>query len=1275
MKKDSLFSEFTQKYALSKTLRFELKPVGRTREHLEQENILIHDAEKAKAYKAIKPLFDEIHEDFIRESLSRSTIHWDEYLELFTNKDNREKSWDEQMKKLEEKLRKAIGVLYEKTAEDWKDRVNPPKPEKEILKEKWYNILTESGILKYLKIKFPEQSATIEPFEGFFTYFSGFNQNRENYYSLEEKSTAVANRIVGENLPKFCSNITTFRKHQSIYLDIYGKLDGVTKQIKDRYTGNMVDIYPITEDIFNMSYFNQSLTQEGIEKYNSVIGHYNELINLYNQKHHSERVPQFKILFKQIGAKGGKSFEIFTLKSTTELRDLLEKEYFPTVWARSASINELFDSLRGQSVNSLRHIFLSKIAINTISSKYFSNWMILSDALSQAKIWKRNNEGQIIVPEYTALADICEAIDTLPCEGLFRTGDGHDEKLWTLGNYEKLWKDSSRKNSEIFFEILLYEVRQSIENITHTEQVLKKILPTFDIERSEHKEILKSYADASRVPVMMLKYFLAKKIDRIGTDAEFYNALYEILDGYKIFEWYDAIRNFVTKKTEAPDKMKLNFENSTLAAGWDVNKESANTCGILRDENDWEYLAVMNKKYTNVFEKDIWRGKEKVKNPLYTSPIWGWKKMEYKLLPGPNKMLPKCLIPGKDRTKYGATEEILTIYDSGVFKKSDMNFSKEKMWKLIDFYKDALRKYEDWRVFDFSFLPTREYEDIGQFYLDVEKQWYKLDFKPISKEVLDALVDEGKVFLFQIKNRDYNDPEKKLSGSKKNLHTLYWQSLFAQIDNRPKLNGEAELFYRKWLPVSYKKDESGKEVIWKNGKKHIAHKRYSEEKFLFHVPITLNFCLKETNLNEQVHDVIQNKSCNTIGIDRGEKHLLYYSITDTTGNILEQGSLNEIVPGQNYNEKLSKIAKDRDEARKSWQKIGTIKEMKEWYISQAVRRIVDLALQYDALVVMEDLNTGFKRGRQKIEKSLYQKFELALAKKLNYLVNKDAEYGEPWSVNNAYQLTYPVSLYGDIEWRKQVGILLYTRANYTSQTDPITGWRKSIYLKKGVENIRSGIIEHFSDIRREGNGYVFEYIDKNSTTWQLRTMIDGEQIERYRGKRSLEKNIWEIERVDIHTILDDVFAHFDQHRSLYDQIESGTEPKSWESLRYAIELIQQIRNTGLTPRDDDFLLSPVSDTNGVHYDSRTILDSIGQDETVPNQAYAPSSGDANGAYNIARKGVIMTEHIRANADLKDISLYISDQEWDLWLTNRKKWQDMLPVFASKKAMEKYKNKK
>ena len=45
-----------------------------------------------------------------------------------------------------------------------------------------------------------------------------------------------------------------------------------------------------------------------------------------------------------------------------------------------------------------------------------------------------------------------------------------------------------------------------------------------------------------------------------------------------------------------------------------------------------------------------------------------------------------------------------------------------------------------------------------------------------------------------------------------------------------------------------------------------------------------------------------------------------------------------------------------------------------------------MMVEHNAIVVMEDLNFGFKRGRFKVEKQVYQKLEKMLIDKFNYLV-------------------------------------------------------------------------------------------------------------------------------------------------------------------------------------------------------------------------------------------------------------------------------------------------
>lgn len=83
----------------------------------------------------------------------------------------------------------------------------------------------------------------------------------------------------------------------------------------------------------------------------------------------------------------------------------------------------------------------------------------------------------------------------------------------------------------------------------------------------------------------------------------------------------------------------------------------------------------------------------------------------------------------------------------------------------------------------------------------------------------------------------------------------------------------------------------------------IKDRRYTVDKFLFHVPITMNFkSVGSENINQQVREYLQQADdTHIIGIDRGERHLLYLVVIDMQGNIKEQFTLNEIVNEYNGN--------------------------------------------------------------------------------------------------------------------------------------------------------------------------------------------------------------------------------------------------------------------------------------------------------------------------------------------------------------------------------------
>ena len=183
---------------------------------------------------------------------------------------------------------------------------------------------------------------------------------------------------------------------------------------------------------------------------------------------------------------------------------------------------------------------------------------------------------------------------------------------------------------------------------------------------------------------------------------------------------------------------------------------------------------------------------------------------------------------------------------------------------------------------------------------------------------------------------------------------MYWKVLLDErnlADVVYKLNGQAEVFFRKSSLIYSRPTHPAHEPIQnknpKNKKKEstfnydlIKNRRYTVDKFQLHVPITINF--KSTgadNINTEVNEYLKvANDTHIIGIDRGERHLLYLTLIDGKGNIKEQYSLNNIgseykgdIHETNYRDLLITKEEQRDKARKSWQTIEAVKALKKGY--------------------------------------------------------------------------------------------------------------------------------------------------------------------------------------------------------------------------------------------------------------------------------------------------------------------------------------------------------
>ena len=783
-------------------------------------------------------------------------------------------------------------------------------------------------------------------------------------------------------------------------------------------------------------------------------------------------------------------------------------------------------------------------------------------------------------------------------------------------------------------------------------------------------------------------YHYLKLVDYRGEeekDTSFYSKLDEIIEKLEgITALYNKVRNFVTKKPGEVKKIKLNFDCPTLANGWDENKESANDAILLRKENKY-YLGIFNPKDKPKFSKE-----ECSEDNCY-------EKMIYKLLPGPNKMLPKVFFSTKGQETFLPPKDLLLGYEEGKHKKGDA-FDKDFMKKLIDWDKAALNIHEDWKNFGFKFSPTENYKDMSDFYKEVELQGYKITFQKISSSKIDSLVDSGKLFLFQIYNKDFAEK----SSGKKNLHTLYWENLFSEENLKDiclKLNGEAELFYRpanenikivkhekgsvlvnrtttdgKSIPeeiyqqiYQFKNNmiseisneakellDSGT-VVCKEAKHEITKdKHFTEATYLFHCPITMNFKAPEITgrkFNDRVLEVLKaNPDVKIIGLDRGERHLIYLSLINQKGEIELQKTLNLVEQVRNdktvkvnYQEKLVQKEGDRDKARKNWQTIGNIKELKEGYLSNIIHEIAELMVKNNAIVVMEDLNFGFKRGRFAVERQVYQKFENMLIEKLNYLVFKDKAVTEPGGVLNAYQLTDKSANVSDVY--KQCGWLFYIPAAYTSKIDPKTGFA-NLFNTSGLTNVekKKEFFDKFDGIRYDSKEdcFVFsvdysklgnnaDYLKK----WEIYTR--GERIA-YNRKENKTFTVNPTE--NLKKKFDEFGINWHNEENFIDSLQTVQAEKTnapfFDELLRSFNSTLQMRNS-IPNSEIDYLISPVKAEDGTFFDSREQL-ALGKNAKLPIDA------DANGAYHIALKGLYLLQN-DFNRNEKGVIQNISNADW------------------------------
>lgn len=1247
--------ELTGLYSLTKTIGVELKPVGKTQELIEARKLIEQDDQRAEDYKIVKDIIDRYHKDFIDKCLNCVKIKKDDlekYVSLAENSNRDAEDFDN----IKTKMRNQITEAFRKNS-------------------LFTNLFKKNLIKEYLPaFVSEEEKSVVNKFSKFTTYFDAFNDNRKNLYSGDAKSGTIAYRLIHENLPMFLDNIASFNAISGIGVNEY--FSSIEAEFTDALEGKRLT------EFFQIGFFNNTLTQKKIDNYNYVVGAVNKAVNLYKQQHKNVRIPLLKTLHKMI-------LSDRVTPSWLPERFESDEEMLTAIKAAYESLKEVLvgdddDSLRNLLLNidnfDLEHIYIAKDSgLTSISQQIFGYYdtytLAIKDQLQREnpnlyderidKLYKK--EGSFSIAYLNRLVNTKEHITI-------------NEYYRLLGSYCR--EEGKRKDD--FFK----QIDGAYCAISH-------------LFWGKHGEIAQSDSDIELIQKLFdaykgLQRFIKPLLghgDEADKDNEFDAKLRKVWDELDIITpLYDKVRNWLSRKIYNPEKIKLCFENNgKLLSGWSDNQT--------KSDNGTQYGGYIFRKKNEIGEYDFYLGisadaKLFRRDETICNEDGMYERFDYYHLK-PNTLLGKSYIGN-----YGEdSKAVLSAFNAAITKlqlekklvpkdnEKVPTYLKRLKQNYANFYQilmnddNVVDAYKSMKQHIFATLTSlirvpAAIELATQTDLDIDELIDEIlnlssesfGYFPVATAAIEEANKREKkpLFLFKMSNKDLSYAAKSSEGLRKsrgteNLHTMYLKALLGMTQNVFSI-GSGMVFFRhktKGLAETTARHKANEFVANKNKlndkKKSIfayeivKNKRYTVDKYLFKLSVKLNYSQPNNNkidVNSEVREIISNGGIkHIIGIDRGERNLLYLSLIDLKGNIVMQKSLNILkddhnAKGTDYKGLLTEREGERQDARRNWKKIANIKDLKRGYLSQVVHIISKMLVEYNAIVVLEDLNPGFIRGRQKIERNVYEQFERMLIDKLNFYVDKHKDANETGGLLHALQLTSEFENFKKSE--HQNGCLFYIPAWKTSKIDPATGFANLFDTRYTNAVEAQKFFSKFDEIRynEEKDWFEFEFdYDKftqkahgTRTKWTLCTY--GMRLRSF--KNPAKQYNWDSEVVALTDEFKRILgkAGIDIHENLKDAIRNlkGKKQKNLEPLMQFMKLLLQLRNSK-AGTDEDYILSPVAGENGIFYDSRSCGEQL------------PENADANGAYNIARKGLMLIRQIKEAKELDKVKFDISNKSW------------------------------
>jgi CRISPR-associated protein Cpf1 len=457
-----------------------------------------------------------------------------------------------------------------------------------------------------------------------------------------------------------------------------------------------------------------------------------------------------------------------------------------------------------------------------MSSKFFVAWHTFGGKiLDNLNDGKPKSKQRKKLPDFVDLQSVKDALDKqedVPVSNLLKNVD--DKK--SEGDH---WKS--------FLFVLCSEFQSLIEQHDEVANDLEQV-NQYQKSDDEQVALIQNFANVAQGIFRMTNYLALRKkgiSEEIPNSHAIHDEVEKYLDGDEgegvksclINNYYNALRNFITKKPWIEEKMVLSFENPQLLGGWPKSQETVKGGVILRKQDqagEYTYYLCIIKNGENLFDNKSLYNNEKSNNSV-------WQKMEYMQLQKPYQMLPKNLITpfliketkkftNSDKKEQKKQIEELKMNDAKFFANVGDRWQaidggdliKRKVeqdegieWKAIYRQKNGVKKLEKMGInpqdsflesyikgehvgddvnanflhayFDFlkdaiqkyyskefDFPETKDFSTTQPFYEWAEKNIYDINFVGIKDGCIDEISKNQNIYLFQIYSKDFElDPE------------------------------------------------------------------------------------------------------------------------------------------------------------------------------------------------------------------------------------------------------------------------------------------------------------------------------------------------------------------------------------------------------------------------------------------------------------------------------------------------------------------------------------